>query len=125
MSDVKLIFHVLKSKILDIKSKFLDIKSKILDIQSKFEDRKSKPQIISLDLDILSRIYCKRLLLKKWYKGLNVESNALNTWKLNILKFIDSRISFYCNNLDLLPPKTKFTFRNLTKGVQEFHRKFV
>ena len=38
---------------------------------------------------------------------------------------IDGRISFYCNNLDLLPPKPKFTFRHLKKGIQEFHRKFV
>ena len=34
-------------------------------------------------------------------------------------------MSFYCNNLDLLPPKPKFTLRNLKKGVQEFHRRFV
>ena len=46
-------------------------------------------------------------------------------WKLNIFKIIDGRISFYCNNLDLLPPKPKFTFRHLKKGIQEFHRKFV
>ena len=40
---------------------------------------------------------------------------------------IDNRISFNCNNLDLLfiPPKCKFTFRNLKKWVQELHRKFV
>ena len=25
----------------------------------------------------------------------------------------------------LLPPKPKFTFRHLKKGIQEFHRKFV
>ena len=55
----------------------------------------------------------------------HVESNALNSWKLNIFKIIDGRISFYCNNLDLLPPKPKFTFRHLNKGIQEFHRKFV
>ena len=54
----------------------------------------------------------------------HVEFNALNTWKLNIFKIIDSRISFYCSNLDLLPPKHKFTL-NLKKEVQEFHRKFV
>ena len=54
----------------------------------------------------------------------HVETNALNSWKLNIFKIIDGRISFYCNNLDLLPPKPKFTFRHLKKGIQEFHRKF-
>ena len=41
------------------------------------------------------------------------------------IEIIDSRISFYYNNLDLLPPKPKFTFRNLKKGVKEFHRKFL
>ena len=61
----------------------------------------------------------------RWCKREHVESNALNSWKLNIFEIIDSRISFYCNNLDLLPPKPKFTFRYLKKGIQEFHRKFV
>ena len=61
----------------------------------------------------------------RWCKREHVESNALNSWKLNIFKNIDGRISFYCNNLDLLPPKPKFTFRHLKKGIQEFHRKFV
>ena len=30
-------------------------------------------------------------------------------------------VSFCCNSLDILPPKHIFTFRNLKKGVQEFH----
>ena len=55
----------------------------------------------------------------RWCKREHVESNALNSWKLNIFKIIDGRISFYCNNLDLLPP------RHLKKGIQEFHRRFV
>ena len=41
----------------------------------------------------------------------------LNSWKLNIFKIIDARISFYCNNLDLLPPKPKFTFRHLNRVI--------
>ena len=42
----------------------------------------------------------------RWCKREHVESNALNSWKLNLyIKIIDGRISFYCNNLDLLPPK--------------------
>ena len=61
----------------------------------------------------------------RWCKREHVESNALNSWKLNICKIIDSRISFYCNNLDPLPPKPKFTLRHLKKGIQEFHRRFV
>ena len=48
---------------------------------------------------------------------------ALNSWKLHIFKIIDGRISFYCNNLDRLPPIPKFTFRHLKKGIQEFHRR--
>ena len=39
-----------------------------------------------------------------WCKLKHVESNALNSWKLNIFKIIDGRISFDCNNLDPLPP---------------------
>ena len=31
----------------------------------------------------------------------------------------------FCNNLDLLAPKSKFVFRNLKNRGQEFHRKFV
>ena len=42
--------------------------------------------------------YCTR-----WCKREHVESNALNNWKLNIFQIIDKRISFYLNNLDLLP----------------------
>ena len=49
------------------------------------------------------------------------KSNALNSWKLNIFQIIDGRIPFYFNNLDLLPPKPKFTSRHLKKGIQEFH----
>ena len=65
----------------------------------------------------------KKLLVH--YKNGASESmlNALNTWKINIFKIIDSRISFYCNYLHFLPPK--FTFRNLKKRVQEFQRMFV
>ena len=61
----------------------------------------------------------------RWCKRKHVGSNALNSWKLNIFKVIHGRISFYYNNLDLLPPKPKFTFRHLKKGIQELHRKFV
>ena len=60
-----------------------------------------------------------------WCKREHVESNALNSWKLNTFKIIDGRISFYCNNLDLLSPKPKFTFRHLKKWIQVFYRRFV
>ena len=63
--------------------------------------------------------YCTR-----WCKRVHVESNALNNWKLKIFK-IDERVLFYSNNLDLLPPKPKLSFRYLKQGIQEFHRKYV
>ena len=37
----------------------------------------------------------------------HVQSNALNSLKLDIFKIIDGRIPFYFNNLDLLSPKNK------------------
>ena len=55
------------------------------------------------------------------FHGEHVESSVLYSWKLNI----DGRISFYCNKLDLQPPKLKFTFRHLKIGIQEFHLRFV
>ena len=61
----------------------------------------------------------------RWCKRENVESSALNSWKLYIFKIIDGRISIFCNNLDFLPPKPKFTFRHLKKGTQEFLKRFV
>ena len=36
-----------------------------------------------------------------------------------------SAIPSYSNNLDLLPPKPKLSFRYLKQGIQEFHRKYV
>ena len=60
-----------------------------------------------------------------WCKQEHVESNGLNSWKLNIFKIIDGRTSLYCTNVDLLPPKPKFAFRNLKNGIQEFHRGLV
>ena len=61
----------------------------------------------------------------RWCKPEHVESNALNSWKLYIFKIINGRISFNCNNLDLLPSKPKFAIRHVKKGIQEFHRRFV
>ena len=61
----------------------------------------------------------------RWCKREHVESNALNSWKLNIFKIIAGRVLFHCNLFDLLPPKPIFTFRHVKKGIQEFHRRFV
>ena len=66
------------------------------------------------------------MIIVRLCKREHVESNTLNNWKLNIFQIIDKRISFYLNNLDLLPPKPKFSFfRLLKQGIQEFHRKYV
>ena len=53
-----------------------------------------------------------------WRKRERVESNALNSWKLNIFKIIDGRIlqQFRSSTTNL---------RHLKNGIQEFHRKFV
>ena len=59
-----------------------------------------------------------------WCKREQVESNALNNWKLKIFKIIDEHVLIYSNNLDLLPPKLKLSFRDLKQGIQEFHRKY-
>ena len=60
-------------------------------------------QIVPLDFLILSvskdpqlQEFCNHLCKRE-----HVESNALNSWKLNIFKIIDGRISFYFNNLYL------------------------
>ena len=45
--------------------------------------------------------------------------------KVCIFNIIEKRISFYSNNLDLLPPKLKISFRHLKQGIQQIHKQFV
>ena len=61
------------------------------------------------------------------YKRENVEPDALKEWiiKNNIFKIIDTRISFYSHNTHLLPPKPKYSFRHLKRGIQYFHIYYV
>ena len=54
-----------------------------------------------------------------------MECDALKYWKLNIFKTIDRRISFYSQNTNMLPRKTKLSYRYLKLGIQEFYRKYV
>ena len=54
-----------------------------------------------------------------------MECDALKDWKLNIVKIIDQRISFYSQNTNMLPRKPKISYRYLKLGIQEFHRKYV
>ena len=42
-----------------------------------------------------------------------------------IFKIIDTRISFYKRNIALLPPRPRFNFRHLKRGIQDFHNRFV
>ena len=55
----------------------------------------------------------------RWCKREHVECNALKDWKLNIFKII------YSQNTNMLPRKPKISYRYLTPGIEEFHRKYV
>ena len=61
----------------------------------------------------------------RWCKRENVEPDTLKEWKINIFKIIDTRISFYSLNTDLLPQKPKSSFHHLKRGIQDFHMKNV
>ena len=45
--------------------------------------------------------------------------------KINNFEIIDTGISFYSRNTHLLPPKPKFYFRHLKRGIQDFHMNYV
>ena len=62
---------------------------------------------------------------KRWCRREHVECNALNSWKISIFNMIEKRFLFYSNNLKLLPPKPKLSFRHLKQGIQQFHEMFV
>ena len=47
-----------------------------------------------------------------------VEHEALRDWKLSILRIVNKRISFYCQNTNLLPPKPKTSLCHLKLGIQ-------
>ena len=64
--------------------------------------------------------YCTRSCKRE-----HVEGDALKAWKLNILKIIDRRISFYFHNTNMLPRKPKISYLYLKSGIEEFHGKFV
>ena len=86
---------------------------------------------IDFPLILISLNVVERLLLllndisNRWCKRENVESDALKEWKINIFKFVDTRISFYSRNTHLLPPKPKSSFRHLKRGIQDFHMNYV
>ena len=49
----------------------------------------------------------------------------MKEWKLSIFNIVDKRIKFHSQNTNLLPPISKYSFRHLKQGIQEFHRKYV
>ena len=61
----------------------------------------------------------------RWCKREGVEDDALKEWKRSIFTIVHKRIKFYSQNINLLPPKPKSSFRHLKQGIQEFHRKYV
>ena len=67
----------------------------------------------------------KVLVPNKRCKQEHVESNVSNTWKLDILNIIESRISFQGNNLDHVPPIPKLNVSDLKKWLQELLKKSV
>ena len=54
-----------------------------------------------------------------------MECDALMDLILNIFKIVDRRISFYCQNTNILPRKPKNSYCYLKLGIPEFHRKYV
>ena len=44
---------------------------------------------------------------------------------INIFKIIDTRISVYSRNSNLLPQKPSSSFRHLKRDIQDFHTKYV
>ena len=61
----------------------------------------------------------------RWCKREHVECDALKDWKLNIFKIIERRISFYSQNINMLPRKPKISYRYLKSGSEEIQRKYV
>ena len=60
-----------------------------------------------------------------WCKRGNVAPDALKEWKINILKIIDTHITFNSRYTHLLPPKPKSSFHHLKRGIQDFHMNYV
>ena len=78
---------------------------------------------------IFSTTYVSSTVLRefcgRWCGREHVESNALNSWKLDIFGIVGGGVSFCCTILDLLPPGHWFTFGHLKKGIREFHGRFA
>ena len=51
--------------------------------------------------------------INRWCKRENAEPDTSKEWKINIFKMIDSCISFYSHNTDLIPLKPKSSLQHL------------
>ena len=60
-----------------------------------------------------------------WGGREHVETNAINSWKLDVFGIVGGGVSFCCSSLDLLPSGHSYTFGHLKKGIREFHGRFV
>lgn len=60
-----------------------------------------------------------------WCKREHTESHALNSWLKQIIQVVDNRISFYSQNVSLLPNKSNYSIRNLKQDLHEIHKKYV
>ena len=54
-----------------------------------------------------------------------IEHHALKEWNINILKSINSRISFNSRNTHLLHPKPQTSFHQLKRDIQAFYVNYV
>ena len=77
----------------------------------------------NIDFSICRRKIAASLndLSNRWFKRENIEPDALQEWKTNIFKIIDTPISFYSRNIHHLPPKPQSSFRHLKRGILDFH----
>ena len=55
-----------------------------------------------------------------WCKRENVEPGALKEWQINIFKLIDTRISVYSHNTNLLPQNINLLFVTLSEESRIF-----
>ena len=63
--------------------------------------------------------FCNRLCKRE-----HDECGALKNCKLNIIKIIDRRISFYSQNNTITPRKPKISYRYLKSGIQKFYKQY-
>ena len=69
-------------------------------------------------------IYLNLLALPEHIRML-LTTIVVTNYELPTSKIVDKRIKFYSQNTDLLPPKSKSSFRHLKQGIHEYVLKYV